>query len=118
MFYENPFSSSDDMFAFREIVPPSFLNLRNFFDAVRNVYFPIQRDKESSSSNASQRVKVVVKQPKRIYPLTYHLIADLGAFSDKCVMIKECLNCTKNVRALAQNNLVKQKVCLCPYIEN
>ena len=111
MFYENPFSSSHDMYAFKEIVPPSFLSLRNFLDAVRNVYFPIQRDKESSSSNAPQKVKVIVKQPKRIYPLTYHLIADLGAFSDKCVMIKECLNCTDNVRALAQNNLVKQKVC-------
>jgi hypothetical protein len=81
-------------------------------------YFPIQRDKESSSSNAPQKVKVIVKQPKRIYPLTYHLIADLGAFSDKCLMIKECLICTNNVRALAQNNLVKQKVCLFPFINN
>ena len=108
MFYENPFSSSNEMNTLTEIAPPSLV--LKFFDAFRNVYFPIQRGKKSALSNVSYVKNVVVAQPKRKLPITSLLNEEL--ISEKSAKIVECTFCIENARLVVEKSLVQEKVGL------
>jgi len=108
MFYENPFSSSNEMNTLTEIAPPSLVF--KFFDALRNVYFPIQRGKESALSNASHVKKIIVAQPKRKLPITSLLNEEL--VGEKSVKINKCAFCVENARLVVEKSSAQEKVGL------